>query len=144
MTEKQRRLTLRQERFVMEYMASGNAAGAARIVGYKQPKVQGCRLLTKDNVKQAIQGHREHVMDDLQEKVARYVAALERESQSAENSDSSRIRSLELLLKVAGGFAPEKTETTTFSGGFLADLDLKEPDSTAVEALKASEISDLH
>ena len=128
----------------MEYMASGNAAGAARIVGYKQPKVQGCRLLTKDNVKQAIQGHREHVMDDLQEKVARYVAALERESQSAENSDSSRIRSLELLLKVAGGFAPEKTETTTFSGGFLADLDLKEPDSTAVEALKASEISDLH
>ena len=144
MTEKQRSLTLRQERFVMEYMASGNAAGAARIVGYKQPKVQGCRLLTKDNVKQAIQGHREHVMDDLQEKVARYVAALERESQSAENSDSSRIRSLELLLKVAGGFAPEKTETTTFSGGFLADRDLKEPDSTAVEALKASEISDLH
>ena len=144
MTEKQRSLTLRQERFVMEYMASGNAAGAARIVGYKQPKVQGCRLLTKDNVKQAIQGHREHVMDDLQGKVARYVAALERESQSEDNSDSSRIRSLELLLKVAGGFAPEKTETTTFSGGFLADLDLNEPDSTAVEALKASEISDLH
>jgi len=83
-------------------------------------------------------------MDDLEAKIARYVDALEREAQSAENSDSSRIRSLELLLKVAGGFAPEKTEVSTFAGGFLADLDLDEPAATSVGLLNPNEISDLH
>ena len=144
MTEKQRKLTIRQERFVGEYIATGVATEAARLAGYANPNMHSSRMMTNDRIVAAIDERRSVMMDGLQEKVARYVAALEREAQSAENSDSSRIRSLELLLKVAGGFAPEKTETTTFSGGFLADLDLKEPDSTAVEALKASEISDLH
>jgi len=43
-------LTSRQERFINEYLLSGNAADAARRAGYceKSAKVRACRL-TKDN-----------------------------------------------------------------------------------------------
>lgn len=43
-------LTSRQERFINEYLLSGNATDAARIAGYseKSAKVRACRL-TKDN-----------------------------------------------------------------------------------------------
>ena len=50
-------------------------------------------------------------------------AILEAEATSQDNNEATRVRSLELLLKVHGGFAPEKTEVTSFEGTFLADLD---------------------
>ena len=136
-------LNIRQARFVVEYMASGNASKAARIVGYKHPKVQGSRLLTKDNVKVAIQAHREHVMDDLEQKLAGYVAQLETESREADKS-GTRVRAIELLIKVVGGFAPEKQEVSTFHGGFLADIDLTEEDIDELLVPNLNEIKDLH
>ena len=136
-------LNIRQARFVVEYMASGNAAGAARIVGYKQPKVQGCRLLTKDNVKQAIQAHREHVMEDLEAKLAGYVSQLEGESTTAKES-GTRVRAIELLIKVVGGFAPEKQEVSTYHGGFLADIDMNEDEPDELLVPNLNEINDLH
>ena len=84
------------------------------------------------------------MVEDLEAKIARYVAALEKEAEDDGNNESSRIRSLELLLKVAGGFAPQEQVISTFSGGFLADIDLVEPDELEIEAIKPSDINDLH
>lgn len=46
----EKRLTVKQKRFCEEYIKSGNASEAARLAGYKQPKVQGSQNLTKLNL----------------------------------------------------------------------------------------------
>ena len=62
-------------------------------------------------------------MKDTEDKVQWLINRLEAEATSQDNNEATRVRSLELLLKVHGGFAPEKTEVTSFDGTFLADLD---------------------
>lgn len=47
-------LTVRQRDFVLAYLADPNATGAARTAGYKQPHVQGPRLLDNVRVSEAI------------------------------------------------------------------------------------------
>jgi hypothetical protein len=52
-----RQLTLKQQRFVLQYLASnGNASEAARQAGYKasQPAVQGCENLRKPKIRAAL------------------------------------------------------------------------------------------
>ena len=144
MADAQRRLTLRQERFVLEYIASGNATEAARLAGYANPNMHSARMMVNDRIVKAIEVRRSVVIEDLEAKVARYVAALEKEALAAGNNESSRIRSLELLLKVAGGFAPQEQVISTFSGGFLADIDLEEPDMDDFGGVNPIEIKDLH
>jgi phage terminase small subunit len=53
-------LTLRQTRFVDEYVVSGNAAAAARAAGYapNAAKVTACRMLTRANLQAAIEAKR--------------------------------------------------------------------------------------
>ena len=144
MADTQRRLTLRQERFVLEYIATGNATEAARLAGYANPNMHSARMIANDRINAEIQARRSVVVEDLEAKVARYVAALEKEAEDAGNNESSRIRSLELLLKVAGGFAPQEQVISTFSGGFLADIDLTEPDDLEIDSINPNDISDLH
>ena len=134
---------LRQERFVMEYLSSGNATQAAAKAGYKHPNVQSARLLVNLSVKAAIEAKRADVMDDLEAKLAGYVAQLETESREADQS-GTRVRAIELLIKVVGGFAPEKQEVSTFHGGFLADIDLTEEDIDELLVPNLNEINDLH
>ena len=141
---KELRLTLRQERFVLEYIATGNATEAARLAGYANPNMHSARMMVNDRIVKAIEVRRSVVIEDLEAKVARYVAALEKEALAAGNNESSRIRSLELLLKVAGGFAPQEQVISTFSGGFLADIDLEEPDMDDFGGVNPIEIKDLH
>lgn len=121
-------LTLRQERFVAEYIHTGNATQSAKKAGYAHPHVHGARLLANVRVKSAIDTVRAEIMENAEDKLARYVARLEAEAEDDGNSDGSRIRALELLIKVVGGFAPEKQEVHQFHGAFLADLDLDEPE----------------
>lgn len=144
MADTQRRLTLRQERFVLEYIATGNATEAARLAGYANPNMHSARMIANDRINAEIQARRSVVVEDLEAKVARYVAALEKEAEDTGNNESSRIRSLELLLKVAGGFAPQEQVISTFSGGFLADIDLTEPDDLEIDSINPNDISDLH
>jgi len=54
---------------------------------------------------------------------------LEREALDPENTDASRVRSLELIGKVIGAFAPEKQQIETVSSGFFADLSPEESDA---------------
>lgn len=141
---KELRLTLRQERFVLEYIASGNATEAARLAGYANPNMHSARMMVNDRIVKAIDARRSVVIEDLEAKIARYVAALEKEAEDGKNNESSRIRSLELLLKVAGGFAPQEQVISTFSGGFLADIDLEEVEVEDFGGVNPLEIKDLH
>ena len=137
-------VNLRQERFVMEYLSTGNATQAAERAGYKHPNHQAFRLLLNNSVKTAIEVKRAELMNDSEAKVARYVEALEKEASNSENADGARIRSLELLLKVVGGFAPEKQEVHSFHGAFLADLDMAEDEVDELLTDKVNDINDLH
>jgi len=141
---KEQRLTLRQERFVLEYIASGNATEAARLAGYANPNMHSARMIANDRIARHIELRRSVVVEDLEGKIARYVAALEKEAEDKVNNESSRIRSLELLLKEAGGFAPQETVVSTFHAGFLADIDLEEPDIEEFGGVNPMEIKDLH
>lgn len=47
-------LNQKQKRFAEEYVRTGNATEAARLAGYKQPHVQGTRLLENVSVKSYI------------------------------------------------------------------------------------------
>ena len=136
-------VNLRQERFVMEYLSTGNATQAAERAGYKHPNVQAFRLLVNISVKTAIEVKRAELMQDSETKLASYVASLEAESRDADQS-GTRVRALELLIKVVGGFAPEKQEVHSFHGAFLADLDMADDEVDELLTDKVNDINDLH
>ena len=136
-------LTFRQERFVSEFVASGNATRSAEIAGYAHPNHQAFRLLVNVSVKAAIDAERNRLMSDSEDKLASYVSDLEALSKSADQS-GTRVRALELLIKVVGGFAPEKQEVTSFHGSFLADLDLEEDELPELLTENSKDISGLH
>ena len=138
-----RPVNLRQERFVMEYLSTGNATQAAERAGYKHPNVQAFRLLVNISVKTAIEAKRAELMQDSETKLASYVASLEAESRDADQS-GTRVRALELLIKVVGGFAPEKQEVHSFHGAFLADLDMVDDEVDELLTDKVNDINDLH
>ena len=54
-----KKLTVKQEKFVHEYLVSGNATLSYQKAGYSGRKttvrVEGCKLLTKPNIQHAIQ-----------------------------------------------------------------------------------------
>ena len=136
-------INFRQERFVMEYLATGNATRAADTAGYAHPNHQAFRLLLNDSVKAAIEVKRAELMNDSEAKLASYVASLEVESRDADQS-GTRVRALELLIKVVGGFAPEKQEVHSYHGAFLADLDMIEDEVDELLVDKVNDINDLH
>ena len=138
-----RPVNLRQERFVMEYLSTGNATQAAERAGYKHPNHQAFRLLLNISVKTAIESKRAELMNDSEAKLASYVASLEAESRDADQS-GTRVRALELLIKVVGGFAPEKQEVHSFHGAFLADLDMADDEVDELLTDKVNDINDLH
>jgi phage terminase small subunit len=136
-------INFRQERFVMEYLATGNATRAADTAGYAHPNHQAFRLLLNNSVKAAIDAQRNRLMQDSETKLASYVASLEAESRDADQS-GTRVRALELLIKVVGGFAPEQKEIHSYHGAFLADLDMDEPDLDELLVDNSKDINDLH
>ena len=85
-----------------------------------------------------------------QVKLHRQPRSRRRESSAASDVDKrqdqsgTRVRALELLIKVLGGFAPEKQEVTSYHGSFLADLDLDEADLDELLVETSKEIKDLH
>ena len=134
-----KKLTDRQERFVIEYLACANGAEAARAAGYSErtARQMANENLTKPYIVSAIEAKRSELMADKEDKVAWLIGKLAAEATAEGNTDSTRVRALELLLKVHGGFAPEKTEITSFDGTFLADLE-EEP------VQNVNQVSDLH
>jgi phage terminase small subunit len=118
-------LTDRQERFVVEYLGCANGAEAARRAGYSEhtAREMAYENLTKPNIKLAIDQKRDELMGTKEDKVDWLIGKLTAEATAKNNTDSTRVRALEILGKVFGAYAPEKTEVTQYDGTFLADLD---------------------
>ena len=115
-------LNWRQSKFVAEFVEHGNATKAAQAAGYSHPKQQGSRLLTHVDVQAAIEAHKRQLMVRAVDSSEWVVERLRIEAMDPENSDAARVRSLELMGKHYGIFAPEKQQIETVSSGFFADL----------------------
>ena len=142
----EKKLTDRQERFVVEYLACANGAEAARRAGYSEhtARQMANENLSKPDIKAAITQKREQIMSETEDKVEWLINRLTSEAIDDGNGEATRVRALEVLGKIYGAFAPEKQEVTTYSGAFLADLDLDEAQFEALPEEKPSELSDLH
>ena len=136
-------LNLRQQKFVEYFTETGNATRSAELAGYTHPNVQGPRLLVNVGVKASIEAIRANMSKDSEQRRADWIARLEVLG-TASKRDSDRLRAIEQLFKAEGWIAPEKQEIVQFSGAFLADLDLEEPDIEELLGDKGSDINDLH
>lgn len=116
-------LNHRQALFVAEYLETGNGTKSAKAAGYSHPDVHASRLLRNDRVIAAITRQRNALTVKTQKKGDVVIDRLWREAENMENSDSVRVRALELLGKVHGIYEAEKKEVS-FNGAFLADLDM--------------------
>lgn len=130
-------LTLRQQRFVLEYIETGNATESARRAGYANPNMHGARMIVNDSIKRHIDLKRAELMSDTEKKIEWLTAKLTDEATDKGNGDSTRVRALEILGKIYGAYAPEKQEVTTYSSTFFADID-------DVEQENPPENNDLH
>ena len=142
-TEAVKRLNMRQQKFVDNYMASGNATRSADLAGYRHPNVQAFRLLENISVKASIEAIRANMSSESEDRRAEWVSRLEDLGVSAEK-DSDRLRAIEQLFKAEGWVAPEKQEIVQFNGAFLADLDLDDDDIGEIDATVPLDNSDLH
>lgn len=136
-------LNMRQQKFVDNYMASGNATRSAESAGYRHPNVQAFRLLENISVKASIEAIRANMSIESEDRRAEWVSRLEDLGVSAEK-DSDRLRAIEQLFKAEGWVAPEKQEIVQFNGAFLADLDLDDDDIGEIDATIPLDNSDLH
>ncbi len=108
MAKNQKKLTLKQQRFIQEYLVDLNATQAAIRVGYskKTAKEQGYENLTKPHIVGAIleaQRERSERVEVSQDYVLKMLMA-EVERSAEETSPNARIKSLELLGKHLGMF----------------------------------------
>ena len=136
-------LNMRQQKFVDNYMASGNATRSAESAGYRHPNVQAFRLLENISVKASIEAIRANMSIESEDRRAEWVSRLEDLGVSAEK-DSDRLRAIEQLFKAEGWVAPEKQEIVQFNGAFLADLDLDDDDVGEIDATIPLDNNDLH
>lgn len=124
-------ITPKQQAFIQHYMANGgNGTQAAISAGYaeKSARVTASELLKMPKVQKRLQGEKEEQKERLALDADWIVSKLMHEALNAE-SDATRVRSLELLGKHVGIFAPEKKELSVNQGGdFLAMLDLSDDD----------------
>jgi|GEM_PF-789657 len=140
--EQERKLTDRQERFVVAFLGCANGAEAARTAGYSQKTAREMAYenLSKPHIASAIKRKRDQIMKDEESKVDWLITHLTSEATDKKNGESTRVRALEVLGKVFGAYAPEKSEVTQFDGTFLADLD----SLPAPADENSNELSDLH
>ena len=141
MTEKLRKLTERQRRFVEEYMACGNGTEACRRAGYSQNsetvlRVQAHENLAKPNIKAEIDRRRQEMSEDSEDRRAKWILRLEALADSADK-DADKLRAIEGLFKAEGWLAPEKSEVVALNGAFLAEIDLEDDENPP-------DINDLH
>ena len=131
---------------MVEYLACANGAEAARRAGYSEhtARQMANENLSKPDIKAAITQKREQIMSETEDKVEWLINRLTSEAIDDGNGEATRVRALEVLGKIYGAFAPEKQEVTTYSGAFLADLDLDEAQFEALPEEKPNELSDLH
>ena len=142
-TLKPLKLNMRQQKFVDNYVTSGNATRSAEAAGYTHPNVQGPRLLVNVGVKASIQRIRDDMAVDTEDRRDRWINELEQLGTAAEK-DSDRLRAIEQLFKAEGWVAPEKQEVVQFNGAFLADLELEDDEVGEIQREISLDNNDLH
>ncbi len=109
-------MTVRQEKFVNEYLSNGfNATQAAKSAGYSEKTAysQGQRLLKHDEVKEQVEKVREKLLKDSETKVEDLVNVLKEITENEiERRPTASIKAIEVLCKLLGLNATEKTEIT--------------------------------
>ena len=142
-TEAVKPLNMRQQKFVDNYMASGNATRSAESAGYRHPNVQAFRLLENISVKASIEAIRANMSKESEDRRDRWISELEQLGSLADK-DADRLRAIEQLFKAEGWLSPEKQEIVQFNGAFLADLDLDDDDVGEIDATIPLDNNDLH
>ena len=139
------KLTIKQAKFIDAYLETGKGAEAARQAGYSAntARQMANENLSKQYMLTAITKRRDELMQDSGDKITRFLGLLEAEATDQDNSDSARVRSLELLLKAAGAFV-DRQETVVYEGTFLADIDLSEDPEELDPGTKSNEVKNLH
>lgn len=61
-----RKLTIREQKFIEEYLIDGNASRSAKSAGYENPAVQGVRLLKNQMISTAIKIRQENLVKKLE------------------------------------------------------------------------------
>jgi phage terminase small subunit len=101
-----RKLTERQRRFVLAFVACGNATQAAREAGYGKPNPEGARQLAKARVAAAIaeasQARKDAAIADATERQRFWTRIMRGEDGAASMAD--RLRASELLGRACGDF----------------------------------------
>jgi phage terminase small subunit len=94
-------LTPRQERFVEEYVADGNATRSAEAAGYSKQAahVQGSRLLKNDKVQAAIVEANVNALERSHINQDSIIQSLWKEAKDMRNPASVRVQSLSVLAE---------------------------------------------
>lgn len=116
-------MNTRQSIFVSEYLISLNATGAAIEAGYSQKTARsiGQRLLTNVDIKEKIQEHMEKVSKEAELTVSDIVKEIRAIARSA-NSDTVKLRALDMLMKHLGGYADLRININALSESELDKL----------------------
>lgn len=124
--EKERKLTLKQRKFLKYYLETGNASEASRRAGYANDRQQGCQNLTKFNIRQAFMMlldkkglTDEKIVDKIMELIEAkkpisanitYGDADEKTTDFIDVPDNpTQIKAIELLMKVKSLIGGDKT-----------------------------------
>lgn len=119
------KLTLKQERFVQEYLVDLNATAAAKRAGYSEKNAGkiGPELLGKTRISAAIQEAiraRQERTEVTQDYVIEKLKAIaDRQASDAPESElkySSQIKAIELLGKHVGAWEPQDKQQTAVEG----------------------------
>ncbi len=118
-------LSPKRRAFVKAYKgeARGNATLAAKLAGYKQPTVQGCRLLTNVNVRDAIGAEpvsNRHIASP--EELQSFWTGVLEGTEDPDAKMMERLKASELLAKCKGMFL-ERREITGKDGGPISVRD---------------------
>lgn len=123
------RLTARQERFVAEYAAKRNGAAAARAAGYahSSAKVTASRLLTKANLRKALEGYERQARRFLGTSREQVLVEIQKAIETARMLDQpmTAIAGWREIAKICGYYKerPERAESLSADGRrILADI----------------------
>jgi len=100
-----RKLTVKQRKFVDEYLQSGNGTQAAIKAGYaeKGARVAANRLLTNDNIKPIIQKRQKKAADKADVSLEWVLKQVKNLSENAKK-DGDKLKALDMLIKHKGGY----------------------------------------
>jgi len=106
--------TERQLLFISEYVKTRNGYQSALKAGYKKnsARQQASRLLTKSNIKKRVEEEIQQIQARNNLDADYIVNKLKQEAEglSPDNTASSRVKALDQLAKIAGIYAPIKSE----------------------------------